>query len=268
MSQYILIAVAIIPAVVLCLFVYLKDRREKEPLWLLLLLLGAGAFSCLPAAALESVFQDFLDGFYFSSDAVYLFLKTFFGIALIEEGCKFFFLYLLTRKSRHFDYFFDGIVYAVFVSLGFALLENVLYATDYGMKTALLRAVTAVPGHAADGVLMGYWYATWMVNRKAAELEAAYHIDGRIDAQGYFSPRKGMLNTILIPTLAHGFYDFCCMSDKAALSSIFILFIYLLFHFCFVRIVRASKTDTLGDNKAFKMLVLKYPELAEEPVEI
>ena len=268
MSQYILIAVAIIPAVALCLFVYLKDRREKEPFGLLLLLLGAGMFACLPAYYMEESAIGYLDAQGITSPRLYVFIEAFFCVALVEEFLKLFFLKLITRKSRHFNYFFDGIVYAVFVSLGFALLENVLYATDYGMKTALLRAVTAIPGHASFGVLMGCWYSTWMVHQKAADLEAEYHRDGRIVSRRQFSPKTGKINALLVPVLAHGFYDYCCMSEGDRLNDLFFAFILVLFLYCFIRVLKESKFDSLGENGARKMLLKQYPELAEEPVEI
>ena len=83
----------------------------------------------------------------------------YFGVvAFSEEGAKYFLLKRRTWNSAAFNCQFDGVVYAVFVSLGFALWENISYVLMYGLSTALVRAVTAVPGHACFGVFMGVWY--------------------------------------------------------------------------------------------------------------
>ena len=76
-------------------------------------------------------------------------------VGLIEEGSKFFFLYRFTWKDKAFNYRFDGIVYAVFVSLGFAALENVFYVFNYGTGVALQRALLTIPGHMSFAVYMG-----------------------------------------------------------------------------------------------------------------
>lgn len=267
MNQYLLVAVATAPALALCLFVYLKDHKEKEPFWLLLLLFAAGAFACLPAYYMEESAMGWLQDLNITSDLGYVFVKAFFCVALVEEFLKLYFLMLITHKSRHFNYFFDGIVYAVFVSLGFALVENLLYAFDYGMKTALLRAVTSIPGHASFGVLMGCWYSTWMVHNKAATLEAELGIAERIDYRDWFSPHTGKVGTLLFPVLAHGFYDFCCMGDYDFLNDLFFAFILVLFLYCFIRVMKESKFDALGENSAMRMVLKKYPELLETPEE-
>ena len=45
----------------------------------------------------------------------------------------------------------------MFVALGFAALENFLYVMTSDISTGLVRAVTAIPGHASDAIIMGYF---------------------------------------------------------------------------------------------------------------
>jgi protease PrsW len=80
-------------------------------------------------------------------------------VALIEEFSKFIFVRWVLYPNKNFNEPFDGIVYAVTVSLGFAGLENILYVLgdNGGVETAILRMFTAVPAHASFGVLMGYF---------------------------------------------------------------------------------------------------------------
>lgn len=78
----------------------------------------------------------------------------------VEEGIKFLFLCFLAWPNRNFNEPLDGIVYAVFLSLGFAWVENIVYVTHPvlgGYETALVRAALSVPGHGLFGVQMGYY---------------------------------------------------------------------------------------------------------------
>lgn len=79
-------------------------------------------------------------------------------VAIAEESSKYFFLKKRTWNNPEFNCQYDGVVYAVFVSLGFALWENINYVLSYGFSTAIVRAITAIPGHACFGVFMGVFY--------------------------------------------------------------------------------------------------------------
>lgn len=84
----------------------------------------------------------------------------------------------------------DGIVYAVFVSLGFAGLENILYLfsnPESFVSVGISRAIFAIPGHFCFGVLMGYYYSL-----------ARFYTQLRI---------TNMALILIAPILAHGVYD-------------------------------------------------------------
>lgn len=85
------------------------------------------------------------------------FIKAFFVVALIEEFSKYIFVRFYSQPKKYFNEPFDGIVYAVMVSMGFAAIENIAYVSQGGMGTAIVRAFTAVPAHATFAVLMGYF---------------------------------------------------------------------------------------------------------------
>ena len=140
-----LLLVAVLPAAWLLHYFYKLDPVEKEPVRLLARLLVWGAVACFPAVLLEELGINVLMGGAPGSDIGSLLFENFIVIALSEELCKMFFLRWKTWKSPEFNYVFDGIVYAVFVSLGFAILENIGYVMMYGMSTALLRTLTALP---------------------------------------------------------------------------------------------------------------------------
>ena len=185
LNEILLFFAAVFPAIALCVYVFKKDRAEKEPIGLLFGLFALGALICFPAAmaeeavldAIVEVFKSFgrvEDGIVKLSSTAYTFYniaENFVGIALVEEGLKFLVLYLVTKNNKNFNSLFDGLIYSVFVSLGFAALENVLYVTDSGFHLAIIRGVLSVPGHMFFAVIMGYYYSMWNLYGKANSLE-------------------------------------------------------------------------------------------------
>ncbi len=222
----ILIAAAVIPALFLMYKIYKADRLEPESPRLLLILAGLGVLATAVAMLLERA-GDFLLG-WLEGTLTYEVLFYFVVVALSEEGAKYFFLRRKTWFSDQFDCQFDGVVYAVFVSLGFALAENVGYVLRFGLGTALARAVTAIPGHACFGVFMGAFYGV------------AKHYDN------FGWPEKSRQNSILalvIPTLLHGAYDFIAtrMSDEGTLF--FVVFVIAMFVIAFRVVKNLSERD-------------------------
>jgi len=154
---------AIIPAVILAAYVFFNDRVEKEPIPLLLLLFGAGGISYIPAyfaergltSVIDSLFSDYITYDFqgvatYSSDLVkygHGLLVVFVGIALIEEVVKWLVMFLITHKNKNFNCLFDGVVYGTFVSLGFAVVENVIFAWQSGWDTLVFITLISLPGH-------------------------------------------------------------------------------------------------------------------------
>lgn len=210
-----LLVLAVLPAAVLLIYVYQKDPTEKEPGMLLLKLLGFGVLSTIPAIFLEqagtSVYLDAWDG----TKLGYLVFDNFVVVALVEEGCKFFFLWWATWNDRNFDFVFDGIVYAVFVGLGFAIAENINYVFSYGFETGVVRAFTAIPGHCVFAVFMGFFYG-----------HAKYQ-----QSQGH-GFRKCCLIVLAwgVPMLLHGCYDsLASLEGDAATLAFFAYLIAIVF---------------------------------------
>ena len=225
-----LIAAAIVPAALLMIYVYRKDRLEREPTALLMSLLGFGALSTVLAVVAESAGSVALAYFVPGGDesTLYNVLMFFVVVALSEEGFKYLLLHWRTWRSPHFNCRFDGVVYAVFVALGFALLENVGYVLMYGFGAALMRAITAVPGHASFGVFMGAYYG--LARRSANQGQTGLSAFWRLLA-------------LLIPTLLHGMYDYIAVNETAAFSTTFILFVLIVFITSFVLVKRLSDRD-------------------------
>lgn len=150
-----LFALALAPGIAISLYIYLKDRHEREPLWLLLISFIYGAVSPFITYYVSKPIENFL--VLQEEDMIDQLINAFFKVALIEETCKFLFIRFVLYKNKNFNEPFDGIVYSVMVGMGFASLENIFYVLNYGLQTGLFRMFTAVPAHATFAILMGYF---------------------------------------------------------------------------------------------------------------
>ena len=210
MQTAIILAAAIMPALLLWLYIWFRDSRP-EPLRLLLKSILLGVIICLPVSLTEQVVQGMVEALVGTGTLLGSTLEAFLVAALTEEAFKLLALWIVLRRNPYFDEHFDGIVYAVCVGLGFAAVENVLYligSQDNWLSVAIGRTLMAVPGHYAFGVLMGYYYSV-------------YHF---VD----HSPRTAAC-VLLVPVLAHGVYDTLALSglvDTAIGSIAFIILIY------------------------------------------
>jgi protease PrsW len=210
---------AILPVVVFLFYIYRSDK-QKEP-WSLLLKCLLGGLLSVVVSLLVSVplsgLMQLVEG-----HAAKAFYNAFILAAVPEELGKMLMLFLFVWKSREFDHRFDGIVYAVFISLGFALVENIMYVSSGGVSVALVRALLAVPGHGFFGVLMGYFFS-----------------------KAKFIPEKRtryMLRAFFYPVLFHGLYDFFLMwvSNIGGENMILSLLLYVAFFTVVVLLWRAG----------------------------
>ena len=211
------------PVLIILLYVYIRDKYEREPLGLLLKTLLAGGLTVIPVMIVNSGIEGYKIYFTGYMQVAYI---AFIVAGFVEEFFKFTALYLLIWRNREFNERFDGIVYAVFISLGFALVENIMYVYSYGVNVGYTRAFTAVPAHALFGVTMGYFFAMAKFSSKDNSLHFA--------------------KALLYPVLLHGIYDFILMSQHPYLLFIFIPFIFYLWRAGF------KKMKILSDNSRFR----------------
>jgi protease PrsW len=192
------IILAAIPAVLLLLYFYRKDKTKREPAGLILKTFGLGILAVIPAGAAE--FGTIL---LFSriSGVPGLLIRAFIVAALIEETSKFFVIKTYLYKKKEFDEVTDGIIYTAAAGLGFAFFESLLYSfgPPYVM---ILRGVTSVPLHATASGIMGYYI-------------------GLAKRTGYFKPGRGLLYAVII----HGLYNFFLFTG----SLLVVLIVPLLF---------------------------------------
>lgn len=209
-----LFIIAVLPVFVLAYVVYRQDKCEKEPIGKLIKVFFLGALSIIPAAIMEGMLTRFTPDLPVVSGAYTGFVVA----GCSEELWKLLLLYWAIWKSAEFDEYFDGIVYACFLSLGFACFENLSYifgqqSFSDAMATGSVRAVLSVPGHFLFGVTMGYYFAL-----------------AKFDQQ---HRGKYLMLAFLVPMLLHGTFDSLLMIPESmgqgaelVTGVLFVLFIW------------------------------------------
>tara|TARA_R110001583_G_scaffold58714_4_gene174826 strand:- start:1629 stop:2318 length:690 start_codon:yes stop_codon:yes gene_type:complete len=182
-----LLTASLAPVFIVIIFIYIKDKFEKESKRLLFknFLLGAIA-SVLISVVLYTIYNNYAPQSNKFS-VLEQFFKAFFVVALIEEFSKYVIIRYYSQRKNAYNEPFDGIIYAVMVSMGFAAVENIYYVLEGGMSVAILRAVTAIPAHATFAIIMGYF----MGKAKFTNQKAKWNLIGLFSA-----------------ILFHGTYDF------------------------------------------------------------
>jgi len=187
-----LLIIAFAPIAIIILYIYVKDKYEKESKRILALTFVLGA---VVSIVITTSLYKFYDNYFpvLNNFSVWQqFIKAFFVVALIEEFSKYVIVRYFNQPRKSFNEPFDGIIYAVMVSMGFAAVENIFYVLEGGMEVALIRAFTAIPAHATFGILMGYYIG-----------------------KAKFSNHRIRLNLsgLLLAVLFHGAYDFFLFID-------------------------------------------------------
>ncbi|WP_458460979.1 glutamic-type intramembrane protease PrsW [Paenibacillus sp.] len=151
MLLFSVLAAAVAPGLALLTYFYLKDRYDYEPLHMVLRVFLMGILMVLPVMIIQRGMMMWL------GDNPYL--EAILISGGVEEFVKWFVLYHIIYNHTEFDEPYDGILYAVAVSLGFATVENVLYAFagNASVSAMFLRALLPVSGHAMFAVIMGYY---------------------------------------------------------------------------------------------------------------
>lgn len=260
---------ALLPAIFLFIYIYRRDRFEKEPMGLILKLIGLGVLTVIGAILLEQFVGIFLDlafpnenpdyDSFTSTSAMhaYRLCESFIQAALCEEGLKWFFMTIATRKNKNFNSLYDGIVYAVVISLTFAAIENVEYVFMYGFSTAVLRAFTAVPGHTFFAILMGIFYSRWHITELAATLEKRLSENGTIQMRGTpINSKLPMVLSLLVPLLVHGTYDYFAFTG----SVLFYPFVIVMYIVSFLLVRKYSQHDEADTLASTRIVRKKYPE--------
>ena len=207
------LGISFLPVLLLLFYIYRKDNVSPEPPAQLVKAFFFGVGSIFVSLLFSTTVFSFLGlDFRTSKHVLGQFAEALFGAALPEESAKLLMLWLLLRKNTYYDEYFDGIVYAAFVGMGFAAFENVMYISEAGenwLAVGFSRALFSIPGHFSFAVAMGYFYSLV-----------------------HFGQKKDTLSKIcvlLVPVVAHWIYDGLLFAQGTVAEVIGMVFI-----FCFL----------------------------------
>lgn len=220
----ILIYLSLLPSILLGNHIYKNDKVEKEPTKLL--------FSCFVGGVISGIiviilFFLGLDYEMNPNDQLSILIYSFVTVSFVEELAKFLLLYFITYKNKEFNYLYDSVVYASFLGLGFAILENLIYILgSIDLITIISRGFITLPVHVFFGVFMGYYLGL----AKKCEIVN--------DKKGKY---KYLLGSLFVPVLLHGFFDYCLFTGDTFSSLLFILFVLVLYIASFNKIKELSE---------------------------
>jgi len=186
-----LYVLAILPGILLCVLIFFADKYEREGFGPLLICFGLGMLCSLPALGIQKLVAQ--TGIEESTNVGLFLINVFLAVAFSEELVKLVAVLGFPYRQKFFNEPLDGIVYTIMIGMGFATVENVIYAYKFGMETTVVRAFTAVPSHAIFAVVMGYFIG-----------------------MAKFSETKGrafILRGFLLAVLIHGLYDFFILQE-------------------------------------------------------
>lgn len=178
----------------LLFLIYSKDMVKERPLALLKAILGGFAVAIVITLIFGSFnslginLNDLSKKMGFFS---YIF-RAFILSGFIEEALKLLAFIFLFKDTVDYDDAYDGIVFASFIAMGFALFENVLYFMSYEKKTILLfRTFTSLPLHFYCGIFMGYYFSRYLIHKE------------------YESPKAKVfkIKSFLVPFIIHSLYN-------------------------------------------------------------
>lgn len=218
----ILIALAVVPCILVALFIYWRDKLDDEPINLMVGAFFGGIASVVPAYFISRALNDIIlagppiNSFEIAIDA-------FICVALAEEFSKYIFLRYIAYRHKSFNLPFDGVSGAIMVGMGFAMVENLLYVLSNGSSgydIALMRMYTAIPAHLVFAVLMGYFVGL----AKRNEHHTGYLFLG-----------------VAVAVLTHGFYDYFIFTNQLVAIYIGAIASTLTAVYLFVKALRQYK---------------------------
>jgi len=214
MQRISLILPIVVPLVFWAAYHYHKDRALPEPIGNLIVAFILGVLAAGVSKAmyfgLEPLGLRFDAGALADASTLGLFAYSMLAIGPIEEIAKLLPFLLVILRFEEFDEPLDGIIYASFIGLGYAAVENWQYLAYLTPFEAAARGFASPVVHMLFASIWGHWIAQ-------------AHVGGR-------SVVGGALAGLTIAAILHGLYDFIViLSPGTALpvAAVLILVIWL-----------------------------------------
>ncbi len=205
-----IILLIFLPVIAFAFWIYKKDKYDKEDILVLLKYFILGMLISFLAIIIEKFL---LKERIFQGD-VKLIYTSFIIAGVTEEVLKGLILSLLATREQNYNEKLDGIVYSIFLSLGFATIENIIYMNYEGIysiyEIALIRTFISIPGHIMFAITMGYYISKYKFEKNKIKR------------------RQELILAFLIPILIHGTFDFILMIEYKWIIVIFIIYLTVL----------------------------------------
>lgn len=225
-----LIVLAIAPIITIILWIYLKDRYDKEPIRILSKFFILGILVSILAIYTEEIFIK-INIF---TDKIYIFYMSFLVAGVVEEGLKALIFIPTVLKEKNFNERLDGIIYSVFLSLGFATVENIIYILledpTLAFEVGIIRSIISVPAHMIFAVTMGYYISKYRFTSSNTK------------------KRKYLTLSIILPIILHGVFDFILMIQYRWSIIVFVVYIVYLWK------ITLDRLDEYTNNSRKKFL--------------
>lgn len=206
---------SILPSIIWLIFFTLQDKHREKTSNILKIFFW-GIVVALPVVIIESLAQEIvfapLAAFALSSVAY-----AFIAIAFVEEFAKYLVVRLRAMPRKFFDEPQDVMVYIIAAALGFAAIENFVYALNFAtnvqevLNISIFRGVTATFLHVVASGALGYFVA--------------------LSLETPSERRKFFYTGLVVATLLHGIYNNFIINlenkilDSQATSGLFEIFI-------------------------------------------
>lgn len=227
MNNLYLLILAITPVIALITFILLHDRYDREPFSMLLKVFVFGMLISIPILGVEML----LSQFNFFKGIAGVAIHAFVVVGLTEEFFKRFVVIKSALYHREFNEKLDGIVYCVIASLGFAMVENVMYVFQFASIDStvwLMRALVSVPTHMLLGIIMGYYLGLSKYGDKNGVKRRYYRL------------------SLIAPAVLHGLFNFVLMSGIPNYLFYFVpilVFLWVTGMVMLRKFYKASKTE-------------------------
>ncbi len=256
--NFLLFILAVLPPVALCLIIKILGKGVKYPASVLIMLFFGGFACSLPVIGLNT-FTDIFWSLIYRRPTYAFFATDFFFCALNEEALKMLVFWFITKDRIDFERMYDGIIYCVFASLGFATIENITYVLNLGLQTGIVRAVLPVPFHMFFAVIMGYNFSMWKFTNQTNAFLRVFKKNGVFPASTKpLNAKKYLVFSMVLPVLTHWLYNFSLIFEENAVSLAWIIFIYI---YCIVKIIIIAKKNKDFVLNSREYLISKRPEL-------
>ena len=223
--------VSFLPSLFFCVLSYFFiEPRKKIGFFYLIISFISGIIISIPAYYIEK--ELIINSVINNSIGGYL-KEAFLWVAFPEESLKFLAFACLTVLLKKIELPSDYIMIGLFISLGFATLENSLYGTIYGYETTLIRSFTAIPAHATFGIFLGFGYVFYKYRLTKLRLWVS------------------ALITLMIIILIHGLYDFFIVqkiSENLLVGALIFLIIYIMVSIIIIKRIRNMNDSHIKSN--------------------